>query len=465
MLKIKSKFMQTVFHQPGTSARKASVMALFCALAVGAEANLSKLPHRESVPVGMESRGAGTVIESFQGITDAEALISDITAGCHVSGGGSEVTLKFPHQAVFEKLSFVNDGIEGEVRVYSSADSKRWIPLGGGQVRAGDRQFVLNSGSSQGRYVKVEFDTQKSGTIRCLRVLGNATDVQYQIRQPEDGSGKPLNLADGIGGGRMIYATMNESETGERMVVYDLGRQRLVSEFGSVHSRQPVNFRVYAFDALPEKENWRGRMQLSLQDVVRAATLLADVNDPGQGVARAKLDRPAKARYIALSWKAAQGNAPTDFVSYDVTVTGTCVAAWLPAEGAALADSGSAPNPQNSGPHENPAADEAETRSDRDSSAMTALFTASQERWDDGPSQGLTVPAFYSHYLGARDVIAGAAFASGGRASAGASKSAGFGNGRAKANEEPVEGDEVAAEEEFEGPPVFLEWSRAPSAP
>lgn len=458
--------MQTVFHQPGTSARKASVMALFCALAVGAEANLSKLPHRESVPVGMESRGAGTVIESFQGITGAEALISDITAGCHVSGGGSEVTLKFPHQAVFEKLSFVNDGIEGEVRVYSSTDLKRWTPLGGGQIRAGDRQFVLNSGSSQGRYVRVEFDTQKSGTIRCLRVFGDATDAQYQIWQPEDGSGKPLNLADGLGGGRMIYATMNESETGERMVVYDLGQQRLVSEFGSVHSRQPVNFRVYAFDALPEKENWRGRMQLSLQDVVRTAALLADVNDPGQGVARAKLDRPAKARYIALSWKASQGNTAADFVSYDVTVSGPCVAAWTPAERGALADSGSAANPRNSGLQENQAADEAETRSDRGSNAMTALFTASQESWDDGPSPGLTVPAFYSHYLGARDVIAGASFASGGRASAGGSKSAGFlGNGRAKANEEPTGGGEVAAEEEFEGPPVFLEWSRAPSAP
>lgn len=50
-----------------------------------------------------------------------------------------------------------------------------------------------------------------------------------------------------------------ESNEKYRTIIYDLGTPRMLSEFGSVHSPRPVRLEVYAFDQLPDKEDWRGR--------------------------------------------------------------------------------------------------------------------------------------------------------------------------------------------------------------
>ncbi|HCN75859.1 MAG TPA: hypothetical protein DIT13_01535 [Verrucomicrobiales bacterium] len=450
--------MQPTFHQPETFARKlAIVMAVASAVAVSAQANLTKLPHRESVPVGLESKISGASIVSVRGIHNSEALLSGPTAGVHVAGGKSEVVLKFPRQAVLGSLSFVNDGMEGEFRCFSSVDNATWIALGVNQIQADDRQVLINPGSCQGKFVKLEFNALKSGTIRCFRILGDETDADYQVTQNINGVGVPVNFADGIGGGRMIYATVGGDGYAEKMIVYDLGQPRQLTEIGSVHSRKTVQLKVFGFEMLPEVENWKGRRVLDVKSVQQGANLIAEMSDAGEGIIQMTLGKPVTARYVALNWRSDKDLS--DFISYDVALIGTAVVSHDDKLDtvASLASGAVGEKNQTVAQALGGEASEVNNPKARNNEGLV----------DEDQSEFVTAsaPRSLRQYTEARDIIAGMGFAGAGGGIGGMSfrKAAGLGSGgRAKADEG---GEEAAEDEEFVGPPVYLEWSRAPSAP
>ncbi len=49
-----------------------------------------------------------------------------------------------------------------------------------------------------------------------------------------------------------------------RTIVYDLGAPRTIREFSTAYSSQqhPVRLDVFAFQELPEKKDWRGKLTL-----------------------------------------------------------------------------------------------------------------------------------------------------------------------------------------------------------
>lgn len=392
-------------------------------------AALHKLTPRESVPVGMEMHYAGTSLVEGQGVLNGESLIRDHTAEAHLVAGSSRLIFKFSRQAVLNGLSFINDGMQGQVCLFASHDGREWTALSRERYMPADRQVSLNPGCAQARYVKLEFDSRQGGTIRCLRLQGGDSDLDYQVVQ--DNAGGQVNFASGLGGGRMVYASPAGSGN-ERMVVYDLGQPRQVEEFASVHSRQPVALKVYALTALPEKEDWRGRFQADPAQVERPGQLVAEAEDAfGSGHVRIRLKKPVTTRYLAMAWRSQSGLA--HFKAYEIAASGPAKVRHAPRTTPSLASN-----------------EREQNRSVSDASAGAAAMVPSHPLNPPTPAPGFSIGAY--------------GFGAGVMQAGGGAQPAKFRQGslRAiKAQEEPPPDEEIP---EFEGPAFGIEWCLSPSA-
>lgn len=297
-----------------------------------------RLPVLESKPVGMEMAFSGTSLQSANGIQDAASLLAgDLSRSVKLSSGQAAATLKFAKQAVLRHLSFINEGASGKLSLSISSDNSTWSALADAVFATKDRLIKLDIGTAQGRYVRLEFEVSKSGNVRGLQLIGGDHDTDYEVTQEGQGTGAPVNFATGIGGGRLIYLSENRPGSGltaletdtlefsavgekQKTAVYDLGETRSLTEFVSVHSPYPAKFAVYAFDQLPEKENWRGRMSFD-PGVLASATPVGVVEDrSGGGMLTVKPAKAVKSRFIALSWEINVTSAP--FVVYGVSIVG-----------------------------------------------------------------------------------------------------------------------------------------------
>jgi uncharacterized protein YndB with AHSA1/START domain len=312
-------------------------LAAFAALAVSADAKWSRLPALEKKPVSA-SILSGTTVDSSKGVNPAAGLLlGDPVKPISLASGKSEAVLKFVKPSLVRSIAFVSDGIEGKVALAISGDGKQWQQLAQKSFTPADRLIQIQAGAAQGRYLRLAFDLVRGGTIRGFQAVGGDTDGNYQVTQNGDGSGTPVNFAAGIGGGRLLYlspetfgkkddAVRNnrlefpESDERFRTAVYDLGQVRALNEFGSVHSPRPVRFAVYAFESLPEKEDWRGRLAFdpTVFDTTEPVARAEDTT--GAGHLTAKPQKVVKARYLALRWE--PDFNPPAFAAYTVSITG-----------------------------------------------------------------------------------------------------------------------------------------------
>ncbi|HYF35630.1 MAG TPA: hypothetical protein VD994_10100 [Prosthecobacter sp.] len=313
-----------------------SLLAL-AALITPASAKWSRLPSVDKKPV-TASILSGTTIDSSKGVTPANALIlGDPIKPIALTTGKSEAVLKFVKPALVRSISFVSEGIEGKVALAISGDGKEWHPLGQDSFTPADRLVKIEAGAAQGRYLRLAFDLVRGGTIRGFQAVGGDTDANYSVTQSGDNSGTPVNFAAGIGGGRLLYLSPEqfgnrdeairnnrlefpESDEKFRTAVYDLGQVRALNEFGSVHSPRPVRFAVYAFDSLPEKEDWRGRLAFDPTVFDTTEPVARGEDTTGSGHLTAKPQKVVKARYLALRWE--PDFNPPAFSAYSVSITG-----------------------------------------------------------------------------------------------------------------------------------------------
>ncbi|HAL72247.1 MAG TPA: hypothetical protein DCP71_10790 [Verrucomicrobiales bacterium] len=313
-------------------------LAALASLTLQTQAKWSRLPSVDEKPVSIAGILAGTTVHDSKGLNPANALLmGDPVKPVNLAAGKSEAILKFAKQSVVKNVSFVNDGIEGKVALSTSTDGNAWSPVDNEVFSASDRLIKLDGGAAQGRFLRMQFDLVRGGVIRSFQAIGTSTDANYTVSQNADGTGAPVNFAAGIGGGRLLYISPElfgsrndavkssvlefpESDEKYRTAVYDLGQVRTLNEFGSVHSPRPVRFSVYAFDSLPEKEDWRGRLAFD-PTVFDAAEPVAKAEDTsGSGFVKAKPGKAIKSRYIALRWE--PDFNPPAFTSYSVSITG-----------------------------------------------------------------------------------------------------------------------------------------------
>lgn len=297
-------------------------------------AKWSRIPIIKEKPVNtISGPGSNASLDSSSGIGRADSILSsDITASSTVSAGKSFLLINLGKPVLISSSSFVNDGIEGRATLSASADKNGWAVLEEKVFSAADRTVEFKFAGMQAKYVKLELALSKGGIIRNLQFFGAATDKGYAVKQSADGKeGKPMDLINGLGGARVVYAapkpangldtaiTYNqfafpESDEKYRTIIYDFGQLRILNEFASVHSPRPVRFEVFAFDNLPEKEDWRGRMAFDPSDFNNAKPVAVAEDTRGTGNLKAKPAKAVKTRYLAMRWEPEFN--PPDFQCY-----------------------------------------------------------------------------------------------------------------------------------------------------
>lgn len=301
-----------------------TIVILGSLLTVGSiQAKWSRIPIIKEKPVNTISGPASNAsLDSSSGFGHADSIFSsDITASSTVSAGKSFLLINLGKPVLISSSSFVNDGIEGRATLSASADKSGWAVLEEKVFSAADRTVEFKFAGMQAKYVKLELALSKGGIIRTLQFFGAATDKGYAVKQSADGKGgKPTDLINGLGGARVVYAaprpangldtaiTYNkfafpESDEKYRTIIYDFGQLRILNEFASVHSPRPVRFEVFAFDNLPEKEDWRGRMAFDPSDFGNVAPVAVAEDTRGTGSLKAKPAKAVKTRYLALRWE------------------------------------------------------------------------------------------------------------------------------------------------------------------
>jgi hypothetical protein len=307
--------------------KSASTLAILASLlAVSSlHAKWSRIPIMQEKPVNVAVKGphSAATIDSSSGIGQVDNLLNegDVTAPATLSPGNSFFIVSFGKPVMVSNSSLVNDGVEGKVALSASADKSGWAVLEEKVFSAADRSINFKFAGIQAKFLKYEFVLSKGGSIRALNVTGGQTDRGYALKQDASGQkGQPMNFAGGLGGGRLVYAAPKpvngidsaaafnkfefpESDEQYRTLIYDMGQVRIMNEFSSVHSPSPVRFEVFAFDKLPEKEDWRGRLAFDPADFNNAKPVVAYEDKVGTGNIKVKPSQPVKTRYLALRWE------------------------------------------------------------------------------------------------------------------------------------------------------------------
>lgn len=290
-----------------------------------AQAKWSRIPILKEKPVNVAVQGphSGASIDSSAGVGQVDNLLNeaDVTAAATLGAGKAFFIVNFGKPLMISSSALVNDGIEGKISLSASADKNGWAVLEEKVVSAADREINFKFAGIQAKFLKYDFILSKGGALRALNVLGGQTDRGYALKQDPTGlKGTPMNIISGLGGARLVYAaprpvggydtaaTYNkfefpESDEKYRTLIYDMGQMRIMNEFGSVHSPTPVRFEVFAFDKLPEKEDWRGRVTFDPADFNVAKPVATAEDNVGRGYVRAKPSHPIKTRYVAMRWE------------------------------------------------------------------------------------------------------------------------------------------------------------------
>lgn len=343
-----------------------------------ASAEWSRLPSTETTSVNLASQAIlGTKLQSSTGMTNAVALLSDsVSAEAKLEAGKSEAVIALSEQLLIESLSFLNDGAAGKVSVASSADLKDWQALAQASFESTDRQVPVKFAGVQAKYVRLTFETKSATTIRNLKLKGPVASRDFTPVALENDKTIEVNLASDALGARPIYMfptpaidenaadregqafNFPKSKERYRTVVYDLGAVRSIKKFSAAYSRVPTRLEVFAFEQLPEKKDWRGKLTLD-PVIFDAHKPVASVDDAsGAGSAQVSAAQPVSAQYIVLrfepnynkrsvtglnpDWKsiafAVVAPSPFSFLAEQVTLfgTGKFVEASAEQEGAAF---------------------------------------------------------------------------------------------------------------------------------
>ncbi len=294
--------------------------AAILGLSGAASAAWTRLPYAQAEPINLAAKSIpGTKVVASKGVENAEALLSaDPAAATHVAAGKSEVTLQLRGQPIVNVVDFVNDGVEGKVTIAGSPDEKNWTPLARSVFGAGDRSVPVTFAGAQAKYLSISFESAQGGTIRSLGVYGSATGRDFVLKKT--GSDANTNLTAGAGGAHAIYAFPTPSSAGElgpaygifkfpnsadkyRTIVYDLGAPRTIREFSAAYSQQSVHLDVFAFETLPEKKDWRGK--LTLDPVIFNDSPPVASGDDARGVGHIRIvpSKPIVAQFVALRFE------------------------------------------------------------------------------------------------------------------------------------------------------------------
>lgn len=322
-----------------------------------AAASWPRLPSAGSQPVDLANSAIpGTVVSSSQGIGNASALLSaDPVDGTNVPVGASEVVIRLAKQYTINTARFLSDGVAGKVTVSGSVDGNQWTGLGQMEITSSDRLIPVSFAGAQVKFVKLSIQASQNGVVRSLALYGSAKASDFHLKFSESSNASGLNLADGVGGARVIYAYPTPTNAGEkeaatnvfhfpasgekyRTVIYDLSAPRKLKQFTATYTATPVRLEVFAFNQLDEKKDWRGKLAFDTA-LLDASTPVA-VGQDARGLGNIKLtpSKPVQARYLALRFElgaganASVGGTMSDFLQFAMLPVDGVVSLLNPAD-------------------------------------------------------------------------------------------------------------------------------------
>ena len=300
-----------------------SALALLGTTAFSSAAAWQRLPVEEKIPVNLASKAiVGTKLLGSEGINGSAALISGGNAeGAALMAGKDNAVVELVGQHTINEVLFINDSAEGKAIVSTSVDGKKWMSAGQGGFNVADRVVSIRFAIAAARFVRVDFDMAKSGTIRGFGIFGGTSDKDYRLAPGGDSSSSSsVNLAGGAGGTRAIYAWpqpmfSDESELKKnifrfpktkekyRILIYDLGSARTLKEFATSYSERPTRVEVFTFTQLPETPDWKGKPSLDPAIFDQAKPTGVGEDPKGIGHIKVKLEHPVTAQYVALRFE------------------------------------------------------------------------------------------------------------------------------------------------------------------
>jgi hypothetical protein len=303
--------MKSAFHP--------TLLAMVCMLGTSSAA-WQRLPSAD-VPINLANQGIlGAKIQSSASISNSSALLNEGSLdAAKVPSGASHVVITLGAQEVVEDVSFVNEGVSGSVTVSCSTDMNQWVSLAQAGFDASERLVSLRFAGAQAKYVKLSFNASNGASIRSLSISGPAKVSDYKAVEVK-GKGVEVDLASGSSGAKPIYMYPTPTNVGDnegarqtfkfpktterfRTVVYDLGNTRVIKKFSAAYSRVPTRLEVFAFESLPEKKDWRGKLTLDPAIFDGAPIVASGEDSVGKGIMQLTPKQPVRARYVALRFE------------------------------------------------------------------------------------------------------------------------------------------------------------------
>lgn len=279
-----------------------------------------RLPSADA-PINLANQAIlGAKIQSSASIGNSSALLNEgALEASKVPAGASHVVITLGAQEVVEDVSFINEGVSGSVTVSCSTDMNQWVSLAQAGFDASERLVSLRFAGAQAKYVKLSFNASNGASIRSLSISGPSKVSDYKAVQVKE-KGTEVDLASASSGAKPIYMYPTPTNVGDnegarqtfkfpktterfRTVVYDLGNTRTIKKFSAAYSRVPTRLEVFAFESLPEKKDWRGKLTLDPAIFDSAPIVASGEDSVGKGLMQLSPKQPVRARYVALRFE------------------------------------------------------------------------------------------------------------------------------------------------------------------
>ncbi len=292
-----------------------------------------------------------------QNTSAAALLCDDPTTGYQLPAGASSILVSLPNIENIQSVSFLNEGVQGEVTIaISNADvpesSPEWRQVQSGELAQG--AVATKIGPGEAKYVKLTFNVKQSGRIAAFGVYATPALSDFTMPRPRKVSFEEnsesfalinFNFSDVHARARALYVSSGDVNRVNAMIddqpatafhfadddasptaVIDLGRERNLSRLSAIYASQSGSVDFYVLNQLPAGSS--DAQEASVQQIAnvgQSANLpsslkiteqafaglkpVGSVVSTGEGRASVNFTEVA-GRYVMLKWHpAARGQA------------------------------------------------------------------------------------------------------------------------------------------------------------
>lgn len=278
-----------------------------------------RLPGDPVRPVNLANdRIPDTTVSSSKGIGQASNLITeDPTLFAQIPAGNSSATIRLHNQQSVNLIALSNGGVSGVVNVSASSDNENWTPLSQIALSANEAAVSARFSPIQVRYLRFDFNASNGGAINNISIIGAAKAGPASKKASKSDDKSQGNLACAIGGARPIYVNPTpvnlgsmefdvnilrfpQSKQNAQTVIYDLGNPQPLNDIAIAYDLRPTRTDLYAFDQLPEKKDWRGKLTLDPSFLDSATPIAVGIDSKGIGRIKVKPKAPLQTKYVVI---------------------------------------------------------------------------------------------------------------------------------------------------------------------